>query len=133
MATLAIIVYVGSSPAFAALMKPVLNGSFVECDRQAITVVPVLIVVIFVFRGLAGFFSTFLMTKTGWGIVKQIRRELFDTYVDMTACRSCCTGVLKMHRRNGRCLYITGHKHYRIYRFVSTEESILCWIYNNAN
>ena len=83
MAILAMIVYAGSSPAFAALMKPMLDGSFVERDMRAITFVPVLIVVIFIFRGLAGFFSTFLMAKIGWSIVKQIRRELFDKYLDM--------------------------------------------------
>jgi subfamily B ATP-binding cassette protein MsbA len=83
MAILAMIVYAASSPAFAALMKPMLDGSFVERDMQAITYVPVLIVVIFIFRGLAGFFSTFLMAKIGWSIVKQIRRELFDKYLDM--------------------------------------------------
>ena len=83
LAILAMIVYAGSSTAFAALMKPMLDGSFVERDMQSITIVPILIVVIFVFRGLAGFFSTYLMAKIGWSIVKQIRLELFDKYLDM--------------------------------------------------
>lgn len=87
LAILAMVVYAGSSTAFAALMKPMLDGSFVERDMQAIAVVPVLIVVIFVFRGLAGFFSTFLMAKIGWSIVKQIRRELFDKYLDMPTAK----------------------------------------------
>ncbi len=82
LAIFAMIIYAGSSTAFAALMKPMLDGSFVERDMQSITIVPILIVVIFVFRGLAGFFSTYLMAKIGWSIVKQIRLELFDKYLD---------------------------------------------------
>ncbi len=83
LAVLSMVVYAGSSTAFAALMKPMLDGSFVERDSQAIAIVPVLIIVIFLFRGVAGFFSTYLMAKIGWSIVKEIRKQLFDKYLDL--------------------------------------------------
>jgi len=83
LAVLAMIIYAGSAAAFAALMQPMLDGSFVSRDSQAIATVPVLIVVIFLFRGVAGFFSTYLMARIGWSIVKQIRKELFDKYLDL--------------------------------------------------
>ncbi len=83
LAVLSMVVYAGSSTAFAALMKPMLDGSFVERDINSITMVPILIVVIFFFRGLAGFLSTYLMAAIGWQIVKKIRQQVFDKYLDM--------------------------------------------------
>lgn len=77
------VVYAGSSTAFAALMKPMLDGSFVERNAQSIAYVPLLIVVIFFFRGLAGFLSAYLMSAIGWQIVKTIRQQLFDKYLDL--------------------------------------------------
>lgn len=83
LAILSMVVYAGTSTAFAALMKPMLDGSFVQRDSGAITYVPVLIIVIFFFRGLAGFLSAYLMSAIGWQIVKKIRQQLFDKYIDM--------------------------------------------------
>ncbi len=83
LAIVSMVVYAGSSTAFAALMKPMLDGSFVERNSSSITFVPVLIVVIFFFRGLAGFLSAYLMSAIGWQIVKTIRQQLFDKYLDL--------------------------------------------------
>jgi len=77
------IIYAASSTAFAALMKPMLDGSFVERDQTTIAVVPVLILVIFLFRGSATFISTYLMSSIGWQVVKEIRQQVFDKYLDM--------------------------------------------------
>ena len=59
------IVYAVSSTSFAALMKPMLDGSFVERDQTAIAVVPVLILLVFLMRGIATFVSTYLMSTIG--------------------------------------------------------------------
>ncbi len=82
-AVLAMVVYAGSSTAFAALMKPMLDGSFVERDQSSIALVPVLILVVFLFRGVAGFVSTYLMSSIGWRVVKNIRKQLFDKYLEL--------------------------------------------------
>ena len=82
-AVLAMIVYAVSSTSFAALMKPMLDGSFVERDKTAIAVVPVLILLVFLLRGIATFASTFLMSSIGWQVVKEIRQQVFDKYLDM--------------------------------------------------
>ena len=60
-----------------------LDGSFVERDQTAIAVVPVLILVVFLLRGSATFISTFLMSSIGWQVVKEIRQQVFDKYLDM--------------------------------------------------
>ena len=58
-AVLGMVGYALTDTAFAALMKPMLDGSFVEQDRNSILLVPLLIIGIFVLRGVAGFASTY--------------------------------------------------------------------------
>jgi len=82
-AIFAMLIYAASSTAFAALMKPMLDGSFVNRDASAIAYVPVLILVIFLLRGLAGFASTYFMSSIGWRVVKKIRQQLFEKYLDL--------------------------------------------------
>ena len=77
------VVYAASSTGFAALMQPMLDGSFVERDSGSILFVPVMIVFVFLCRGVAGFVSTYLMASIGWSVVTRIRRQLFDKYLEM--------------------------------------------------
>jgi len=55
--------YALSEAAFAALMKPLLDGGFVERDAAVIRWIPWAIVAIFVIRGLASFASGYCL---GW-------------------------------------------------------------------
>ncbi len=63
---------------FAALMKPMLDGSFVNRDEHWIGVIPWLIVCLFTLRGLAGFTSGYVMSWIGRRVIKSLRREMFD-------------------------------------------------------
>jgi len=83
LAILAMVVYAATATGFAALMKPMLDGSFVERDQKAIAWVPVLIVIVFLLRGLSGFVSIYLMSTIGWTVVKKIRRQVFEKYLSM--------------------------------------------------
>ena len=83
LAIVAMVVYAASSTGFAALMQPMLDGSFVERDSGSILFVPVMIVFVFLCRGVAGFVSTYLMASIGWSVVTRIRRQLFDKYLEM--------------------------------------------------
>ncbi|MBX2836400.1 MAG: lipid A export permease/ATP-binding protein MsbA [Gammaproteobacteria bacterium] len=69
--------------AFAALMKPMLDGSFVEQNKQAILFVPLSILGIFVVRGFAGFASTYYMAWIGWSVIKQLRADVFRKYLNL--------------------------------------------------
>ncbi len=75
--------YAITEASFAALMKPLLDGSFVEQDRQAILLVPIIIILIFVVRGVAGFASTYYMSWIGWSVIKQLRKEVFNKYLTL--------------------------------------------------
>lgn len=82
-AVLGMIGYAVTDTAFAALMKPMLDGSFVEQDRQAILLVPLMIVGIFLLRGVAGFASTYFIAWIGWRVIKQLRGEIFNKYLTL--------------------------------------------------
>jgi len=75
--------YAITEASFAALMKPLLDGSFVEQDHQAIVFVPIIIIVIFIIRGIAGFASSYFMSWIGWSVIKQLRKEVFAKYLSL--------------------------------------------------
>ncbi len=75
--------YAITDTAFAALMKPMLDGSFVNQDQNAIIMVPLMIIGIFVLRGVAGFASTYYIAWIGWRVIKQLRGEIFEKYLTL--------------------------------------------------
>lgn len=75
--------YAITEAGFAALMKPLLDGSFVSQDKRAILFVPILIILIFIVRGVAGFASTYYMSWIGWSVIKQLRKEVFAKYLTL--------------------------------------------------
>lgn len=82
-AVLGMVGYALTDTAFAALMKPMLDGSFVEQDKNAILLVPLMIIGIFLLRGVAGFASTYYIAWIGWRVIKQLRGEIFGKYLTL--------------------------------------------------
>ncbi len=68
---------------FAALIKPLLDGSFVEKDPDTIRYFPFVLIGLFLLRSIAGFVSTYGIAWVGRNIIKQIRQEMFDKLVHM--------------------------------------------------
>ncbi|MGA9852309.1 MAG: lipid A export permease/ATP-binding protein MsbA [Gammaproteobacteria bacterium] len=77
LAILGMIVYALTQPAFAALVKPLLDKSFVQHNSQSIRLIPLLVIGLFLLRGLAGFFSTYFISWVGRGVIKQLRGQAF--------------------------------------------------------
>lgn len=69
--------------AFAALLQPMLDGSFTQRDSDSIWFVPLAIVVLFLIRGAAGYASTYFMAWIGWAVIKQLRAEVFQKYLTL--------------------------------------------------
>jgi len=82
-AVLGLVVYAATDTAFAAIMKPLLDGSFVERDPEMIMWLPLVLMGIFVLRGLAGFYSTYFMAYVGWQVIKQLRQQMFHKLVTL--------------------------------------------------
>ena len=77
-AVLAMVLFAATDTGLAALMKPMLDGNFIERDPQTVRFVPLALVLLFVVRGLAGFASRYTMTWIGRRVVQELRRTLFE-------------------------------------------------------
>ena len=82
-AVIGMVGYAITDTAFAALMKPMLDGSFVDQNESSIIIVPLMILGIFVLRGVAGFSSTYFIAWIGWRVIKQLRSEIFEKYLTL--------------------------------------------------
>ncbi len=82
-AVLAMIVSALTEPAFALLMKPLLNGSFVDQDASVTRWVAASLLFIFILRGISTFITSYYMAKIGWSVIKALRLELFSRYLSM--------------------------------------------------
>jgi ATP-binding cassette, subfamily B, bacterial MsbA len=77
LAILGMIIYALTQPAFAALIKPLMDQSFVAHDPRSIRVIPVLVVGLFVLRGLSGFLSAYFISWVGRSVIKTLRTQAF--------------------------------------------------------
>ncbi len=78
LASIALALVAGSQTSFVALMKPMLDGSFVERDPDIIKYTPWVMMALFLVRGLGGFISSYFMAWMGREVIKKMRAELFD-------------------------------------------------------
>lgn len=74
---MAMVLYAATETGFAALMKPLIDGGFVNKDPEAIRLLPLMILGLFLVGGLASFTSTYGMGYVGRSVVSDLRRQLF--------------------------------------------------------
>jgi subfamily B ATP-binding cassette protein MsbA len=72
------LVFAATEPLFAAMIKPLLDGSFVERDPDVVRLMPILLVGIFVVRGIAGFINDYCLKWVGRRVVADLRQQMFD-------------------------------------------------------
>jgi len=72
------VVAAATEPLLPALLKPFLDGTFVNKDSAVMTWAPILILVIFFVRGIAGFFGSYAINWVGNKVVMDLRTEMFD-------------------------------------------------------
>jgi subfamily B ATP-binding cassette protein MsbA len=83
LALLGMAVDAGTQAGFAYLMKPLLDESFVKKNPDVIAIVPPLIVVIFLARGVAGFLATYGMAAVGRHVIRDLRSQMFRQYLSL--------------------------------------------------
>ena len=74
---IAMVVLAITEPAIAALMKPMLDGGFIEKDPEIIALVPVLFVVLFAVRGIADFSSSVALNWVANKVIMDLRGDMF--------------------------------------------------------
>ena len=73
--------FAAADVSFVALMRPLLDESFVSRDASTISRMPWLILVLFLLRGVSAFLSAYGMAAVGRQVIKTMRAELFDHYL----------------------------------------------------
>jgi subfamily B ATP-binding cassette protein MsbA len=63
---------------FIALVKPLLDGSFVDKNPTTIKLMPLAIIGLFVLRGISGFLAAYGMAWVGRRVINDLRGELFN-------------------------------------------------------
>ena len=74
-------------------LKPILDKGFINRDQSFINWLPLIILAIFVFRGVGGFVSDYCISRVARSVVTDFRRRLFSHYMKLPAsfydrCRS---------------------------------------------
>jgi subfamily B ATP-binding cassette protein MsbA len=70
-----------SAGAFTWLMKPMVNETFVARNPDVRYTLPLIIVALFLVRGMATFVVSYGMARTGRSVVRDLRRELMAKYL----------------------------------------------------
>ena len=78
---LGMLVYAATDAGLALLTKPMLDDGFVKHDPDAIRTLPFILMILFVVRGLGGFFSVFGMQWLGYTVIKRLRAQVFEHYL----------------------------------------------------
>lgn len=71
----------GAETAFAALLKPIMDGGFVERDQTIIRLTPLLLIGVFVIRGAGGFIDHYCVSWVARKVVFDLRDRMFDTII----------------------------------------------------
>ena len=96
LSTLAMLVYSATETGFAALMKPLLDGSFVKKDTFIIKLIPPVMIGLFLVRGIADFLSTYGLRWIGRKVIGTLRGEMFHQLLHLPTAYydSQSTGIL---------------------------------------
>jgi subfamily B ATP-binding cassette protein MsbA len=78
LAAIGMVFVAATETAFAALIKPFVDGSFVERDKEIIRLAPIGLIVIFLVRGVASYLSTYWMSWVARQVIKALRTQVFE-------------------------------------------------------
>lgn len=76
-AIIAMAVVAATEPAVAAMMEPLIDGTFIDRDPETIIMVPLMMVGIFFIRGVARVLSTVGIASVATHVVMQVRLDLY--------------------------------------------------------
>jgi subfamily B ATP-binding cassette protein MsbA len=96
LALAAMVIFSLSQPAFAALIKPLMNGGLVGHDTYIIKKIAVEMVLVFIARGIASFVLNYSMSWIGRQIIRRMRSDLFAKFLSLPAAffDANATGIL---------------------------------------
>ena len=84
-AVFAMAIFAGTETGLAAIMKPLLDGSFVNRDADTIKFIPLALIGLFLIRGAANFITAYGLGWIARNIIKQLRTEMFERLITLPA------------------------------------------------
>jgi len=84
-AILSMAVFAGTEVGLAALMKPLMDGSFVERDAETIKLIPLLLIGLFLIRGVANFITSYGLGWVARNVIRKLRSEMFERLITLPA------------------------------------------------
>jgi len=82
-AVIGMVIVASSEAGFAAMMRPMLDGSFVDKDPKIIAIIPWALLALFLYRGLGSFLANYCMDWVGRHVIHDLRRQLFSHLLDL--------------------------------------------------
>ena len=77
------VILAATDPAIASLIKPLLDGGFIQNDRKTIVLVPILIVILFGIRGAADLANAVSMNWVSSRVVMDLRTDMFRRLLEL--------------------------------------------------
>lgn len=85
LALFAMVVLAATEPAIPAIMKPLLDGSFVDRDPTTVEIMAPLLALLFLVKGAAAYLSSLAMAWVSGKVVMDLRAQMFDKLVTLPA------------------------------------------------
>lgn len=83
LAIMSMAIAAASEPAFPALLQPLLDGSFIKKDETLITLMPLLLILLFVIRGIVSYVSSVSMAWIASKVVADLREAMFRHLIQL--------------------------------------------------
>ncbi|HYH41258.1 MAG TPA: lipid A export permease/ATP-binding protein MsbA [Burkholderiales bacterium] len=85
LALLGMMIVAATEPALPAILKPLLDGTFVEKNESIMKWTPIIIVVIFLIRGIAEYVAQIAINWVGNRVVMDLRNAMFEKLLQLPA------------------------------------------------
>ena len=96
---LGMVLFAAVDTGFAVLVKMFLDGAFVERDPRMLLYVPAGIIVLFLVRGVGDYLSVYAPGWVGRQVIKSIRHDLFERYLQLPVTFFDRNGVAQLLSR----------------------------------
>lgn len=83
LAVMAMIVYAALGPAFAKLIQPLIDGSFVNNDPSVLRMAPWVLIGLSIVRGIAGFCGDYYSGWVSRRVITDLREDMFDQFLNL--------------------------------------------------
>jgi len=132
LAVVAMAIAAASETSFAALLRPIMDGGFVEKDQSFIRMIPAIVIGIFLVRGLSGFVGNYCLSWVGWRVVFDLRAHMFDRLLRLPAGfydgHSSASLVSKLIYDVERVMHGTTQSVTILCKDTLTVLGLLCWM-----